>query len=254
VIYILTVCFNNLEGLQRTYSSLKSQTENNYKWVVIDGSSNDGTLEWLSTLDEPSLEYISEADTGIYDAMNKGIKQINGQADGYFIFMNSGDTFYQESTLEMVLKNNEGEAILFGDYNDVGNDNSTYLKQAKPSEHLPRGMLTSHQAIFFKLSEFDNLFHDLTYKFSGDYDYICRAFEICRLKQLPTKYLAATICNFYLDGVSVIHRKQAMKEDFFIRKNTLKLNIFYTLFLYLAHSVHLFLKTWFPKTFVKRRL
>jgi len=254
MIYLLTVCFNNLDGLKKTYTSIKNQSSQNYRWIVIDGNSSDGSANWLKALDEPCLDFISEPDKGIYDAMNKAIKFLENMPDGYFIFMNSGDEFYNNNVLDAITSQNHENAIIYGDYNDIHNDGSTTIKQAKKPIHLSKGMLTSHQAIFFSVSEYKNLYHDLDYKLSGDYDYIIRAFEIARLKQLSTLKLETIICNFYLDGISVLKRKQALKEDYRIRRNTLKLNLLSSATLYLAHLTHFYLKKAMPSIFSKRRM
>jgi putative colanic acid biosynthesis glycosyltransferase len=254
MIYILTICFNNLKGLQKTYNSIENQTNTNYFWIVIDGNSQDGTQSWLKQLNHTSLEYISEPDTGIYDAMNKAISKLQSKNSGYFIFMNSGDEFYSDNVLNTLAIQNQENAIIYGDYNDIYNDGSTAIKKAKEPAHLSKGMLTSHQAIFFSVSEYKNLYHDLNYKLSGDYDYIVRAFEIARLKNLPTLKLETIICNFYLDGISVLKRKHALKEDYQIRRNSLKLNVFTSATLYLAHLTHFYLKKIMPSIFSKRRM
>jgi putative colanic acid biosynthesis glycosyltransferase len=254
MIYIFTVCFNNLDGLKKTYSSLKKISSQNYRWIVIDGNSTDGTVNWLKDLDEPCLDFISESDRGIYDAMNKAIRYLEKISAGYFIFMNSGDEFYDINVLDKIHNQNKNNVIIYGDYNDVYSDCKSTIKKAKNPNHLTKGMLTSHQAIFFSVNEYKNLFYDFNYKLSGDYDYIIRAFEIARLKQLSVVKLDAIICNFYLDGVSVLNRKQALKEDYQIRRKTLHLDFLSASMLFLAHLTHFYLKKKMPGFFNKRRL
>ncbi len=90
---IITVAYNNLEGIKETYESLSHINGRDYdyiEWVVIDGGSSDGTSEYLSKLGSVyNLKYISESDKGIYDAMNKGIAISTGK---YALFLNSGDS------------------------------------------------------------------------------------------------------------------------------------------------------------------
>lgn len=254
MLYVLTVCFNNIEGLKKTFSSLKSQTTQNYDWIVVDGNSTDGTLDWLENLESTDVKFLSEPDKGIYDAMNKGISLLKKNQKGHFIFMNSGDEFHDECVLEKVQSVNSSYCIIYGDYNDTSTDGSSVIKKAKSPSHLKNGMLTSHQAIFFSVCEYKNLFHNLKYSLSGDYDYIIRAFEIAKLKELPTYKLDLTICNFYLDGISVLNRKKALLEDFKIRREALNMGLLLSSFLYIVHLFHFYLKKTLPSFFTKRRV
>ena len=74
---IVTITYNNLEGLQKTAQSITAQTCDNYEWIIIDGNSDDGTVQFLETVKADIS--ISEPDHGIYDAMNKGLTQATGQ-------------------------------------------------------------------------------------------------------------------------------------------------------------------------------
>ena len=88
LVSIITVNFNNLEGLKRTYESVVSQTFTDYEWIVIDGGSTDGSREFIEQHQDRFAYWCSEKDNGIYHAMNKGIRQAKGE---YLNFMNTGD-------------------------------------------------------------------------------------------------------------------------------------------------------------------
>ena len=94
---IITVSLNNVVGLKRTVASVLQQTSRDFEYIVIDGGSTDGTLEFLQQNITTFSYWVSEPDEGIYDAMNKGIKVAQGK---YLLFLNSGDTFYANNTLE----------------------------------------------------------------------------------------------------------------------------------------------------------
>ena len=96
---IITVVRNDLNGILNTYNSLKNQSYANYEWVVIDGNSSDGTKEFLQNLDCKFINYISESDNGIYDAMNKGIIICKNM---YILFLNAGDIFFDFNVLNIV--------------------------------------------------------------------------------------------------------------------------------------------------------
>lgn len=97
---IVTIAYNNLNGLRRTMRSVANQVEGCYEHIIVDGGSSDGTIEWLSGLPEdPRRGWLSESDSGIYDAMNKGLERSRGDL---IVMLNSGDAFSDEQTLERV--------------------------------------------------------------------------------------------------------------------------------------------------------
>lgn len=81
---IITVNYNNLEGLKRTIPSVLSQTFHDYEYIVIDGGSTDGSKEYIESQQQGLTYWVSERDKGIYPAMNKGIAQAHGE---YCIFI-----------------------------------------------------------------------------------------------------------------------------------------------------------------------
>ena len=108
---IITVNLNNLEGLKKTYESVVCQTFTDYEWLVIDGGSTDGSREFIEQHQDKFAYWCSEPDKGIYNAMNKGIIRAKGE---YLNFMNSGDSFVCEDTLEGVFGKERDKDILFG--------------------------------------------------------------------------------------------------------------------------------------------
>ena len=97
LVSIITINRNNLVGLRRTIASVLSQTWKEFEYIVIDGDSSDGSDEFIRTKDSLIDKWISEPDTGIYNAMNKGIKMASGE---YLLFLNSGDELYSSNILE----------------------------------------------------------------------------------------------------------------------------------------------------------
>lgn len=110
-ISIITVNYNNKEGLIRTIESIRAQTSKLFEYIVVDGNSKDGSVNVISENEAIITKWISEKDTGIYNAMNKAIRLASG---AYCIFMNSGDTFYSKTTIEEILKLNFFEDYLLG--------------------------------------------------------------------------------------------------------------------------------------------
>ena len=93
---VITVVYNDVEGLKRTIPSVLNQRSNDYEYIILDGGSTDGTLEYLSSLSIKG-KIKSEPDTGIYNAMNKGLQMATGE---YTIFLNSGDWFHSPDAIE----------------------------------------------------------------------------------------------------------------------------------------------------------
>ena len=96
---IITINYNNRDGLRRTIDSVVCQTWRDYEWIVIDGGSTDGSKELIELYHEHFAYWCSEPDNGIYHAMNKGVAHAHGE---YVNFMNSGDTFYGKNVLQEI--------------------------------------------------------------------------------------------------------------------------------------------------------
>ncbi|MEB0323304.1 glycosyltransferase [Citrobacter portucalensis] len=112
-ITIVTVVYNSKAMLKLTYKSLLSQTEKNFRWIIKDNNSNDGTCEFVNQIkDEFSdLIYINKSDTGIYNAMNQAID--SGLIIGNLLtFLNAGDVYSSDNTLRMVTEKFENTAVL----------------------------------------------------------------------------------------------------------------------------------------------
>lgn len=110
-ISIITINYNDKEGLRKTIASVREQTYNNIEFIVIDGGSTDGGIEVLESNKEAFSFWVSEPDKGIYDAMNKGVAQASGE---YCVFMNSGDWFADKDTLSQVIFKAKGADIIYG--------------------------------------------------------------------------------------------------------------------------------------------
>jgi len=114
-ISIITICYNNREGLKRTIESVCSQTFKDKEFVVVDGGSSDGTLDVLKENKDKIDIVFSEKDNGVYDALNKGIKASSGE---WIICMNSGDEFADKDVLTKVFeeKIDEKVSFIYSDY------------------------------------------------------------------------------------------------------------------------------------------
>lgn len=113
---IITVNLNNASGLEKTINSVKNQTINNHEYIVIDGGSTDNSIEIIKNNTQFITKWISEKDSGIYNAMNKGISMANGE---YIQFLNSGDELYDNNVIDKLYKLNTNKDIIYGDYSDT---------------------------------------------------------------------------------------------------------------------------------------
>lgn len=110
---IITICYNNIEGLIKTFDSITSQTfRDNFEWIIVDGNSSDGTKNFLLQQDEDIDIWLSEPDSGVYNAMNKGVTLAHGE---YCMFLNSGDELSSPETIQQIWPYLDGTDIVYGD-------------------------------------------------------------------------------------------------------------------------------------------
>ena len=153
-------------GMQRTINSLKQLQRHEFQWVCIDSNSNDGSVELAQQFKITSDVVISEADTGIYNAMNKGVLQAIGT---HLLFLNSGDSLASSITSVDVLKlKNQVDLILFGF--QIRNQ----LRLPRPNAWRFWSMPTSHQAIIYSKEVLISEPFDETYRFAADFEHYLR--------------------------------------------------------------------------------
>jgi putative colanic acid biosynthesis glycosyltransferase len=237
---IITISKNNLAGLRNTYQSIKEQTYTNFEWIVVDGASNDGTEKWLTTIKEMDCLWSSEKDKGIFDAMNKGIDRAAGD---YLIFMNAGDEFEAFHTLKKVDEAIEHHEVrpyfVYGDSIDFTSDNRTFLRKAKRHIHYIKTMFTQHQAMLFDnhFAKLMKIKYPLDYKYTADYAYISLFLKNIKDEQYILK-LNFPVCRFLLGGTNEQYRFKALREDYLIRKNIIKMNGILAYTYYILHYIH----------------
>lgn len=174
LITIITVCYNNLKGLDETVKSVLAQTMQDYEFLVIDGASTDGTRTYLESLDQ-RVRWVSEKDQGIFHAMNKGIAAATGE---YLLFLNSGDHLLQPETLSQVQPYLNGTAVVYGDQM-ILEEEDRYPDQLSFGYFFGHGTLP-HQASFI---------HQRLFREYGTYDEGCR---ICA----DTIFFMNVICRY----------------------------------------------------------
>lgn len=237
---IVTINWNNLAGLKLTYDSLKAQTYRDFRWIVVDGASSDGAVEWLASLDDAQAEITSEKDRGIYDAMNKGLKQAV-QTPGYTLFLNSGDCLADPEVLQRIAEAVEQAPVrprfIYGDYYRKSPEGELTWRAAKGVDWLVRGLPSSHQSMYFENELASRVRFRENFRLSADY---CMLVEFLQQVDASREVLKLPLplCIFDTTGVSQKRRFDALKEDLQIRMQHMKLSAANAWFLYLLHYLH----------------
>ncbi|NOH29030.1 glycosyltransferase [Vibrio mediterranei] len=170
---IITVTYNNAEGLRKTFNSLLVQTELNIQWIIKDGGSNDETLSILEEIKENVgvnilVEAYSSKDNGIYDAMNFSLSKAVGK---YVLFLNAGDELYKKNTLQSLynyLMHNDLDILFASTEVDV-NGGAKYIRKAKPVKYIEYGQPAIHQSTVYRTSLHLKYLYDCSYVVSSDY-------------------------------------------------------------------------------------
>ncbi|MHB0819263.1 glycosyltransferase [Stutzerimonas stutzeri] len=237
---IVTINWNNLDGLKDTYRSLARQTFRNFRWIVIDGNSTDGSVEWLRKLDDSQAEITIEADKGIYDAMDKGRRRAV-ETEGYTLFLNSGDALASPDVLARIDAELSQAAIaprfIYGDFYRKEASGSLKLTSAHPIERAPLGLPASHQTMYFENERLRQFRFRLDYKLSADYCLLLEFLQGLDL-QRDVMQLSFPLCIFDTTGVSHKRRFEAIREDMDIRKRFLNFSSVNAFGLYVLHYLH----------------
>ena len=231
-ISIITACYNNAPTIQSSIDSLHSQTYKDIEYIVIDGSSTDGTQAILQSNSSIITKFISESDSGIYDALNKGIALSTGDIIG---FLHADDTFASPSILEKVASTfaqNPSAWAVYGDLRFVSqNDTSKVIRnwKSKPfrKELLSRGWMPAHPTLFLRREIYEKFgSFNTSYRIAADYDFILRIFSQPSFSAI---YIPDTFINMRMGGASTGSLKNLLlksKEDYLILRRNKIGNIF----------------------------
>lgn len=212
---VVTVTYNAEKTLERTLKSVQEQTYLHVEHVIVDGKSEDGTIDLIRKYNNEKLKWISEPDNGLYDAMNKAaVKMVSGD---YLCFLNAGDTFLDAQTVEKMMNSFDAVSspdILYGETAIVDNDgNFMHMRRLKAPEILTwksfkQGMLVCHQAFIVKKSIFEP--YDLSFRFSSDFDWAIRMIK--KATSIHNTHL--TLINYLNEGMTTANRKASLKERY----------------------------------------
>jgi len=182
---ILTVTYNSLTTLKDAYASLCAQTYTQWEWIVQDGGSTDGTLEWLESLSDARVNWVSEKDHGIYDALNKAVGRASGEWIG---LLHSDDLYPNNDVLQVVVAAMAGNDAIYGDLKYVQAADVTKVLRHWQSEAfaptlLRKGWMPPHPTLFLRKEVYAKVGgFDTRYRIAADYDFILRVFRTPHLK------------------------------------------------------------------------
>ena len=193
---IVTISLNNLVGLRRTWHSIECQTWRDFEWIVVDGGSQDGSVDFLQALTVRPQWWVSERDTGVYNAMNKGVRHARGQ---HVIFMNAGDVFHSECTLEQIFKCDLSADVSYGDWVRVSAHRNEFFKA--PSPLYPFYFFYGNicqQAMIVRTQLLKDSGFDETYHIVGDW----AKWRQLMLEGRSFCHVPVVVCDFEAGGLS----------------------------------------------------
>lgn len=201
---IITINYNNKNGLKKTVESIRNQKYQDFEYIIIDGGSDDGSLDVIIQNNDIIDFWVSEADNGIYHAMNKGIAASHGK---YLVFMNSGDKFHNDEVLKDSVDKLGDEDIIVGDAY-VNNGTLRISPQNLTFDFLYQSTLC-HQAAFIKADIMKKYKYDEHLKIVSDWKFFLEALIIdnCTYSRLDV-----LVADYDSNGISYNDWDKNMSE------------------------------------------
>lgn len=208
---VVTICYNDLEGLQKTVDSVLCQDRSLFEYVIIDGASGDGTQQFLVDSAHCFDVVVSESDKGIYDALNKGWQKSSG---AFILFMNAGDVFASTDVIEKALPFLTDDVdIAYGDAH-LSDHRGIYHTKKHP-EHIGSLWMIkeviAHQSQFIRRSLLaSNGGYDLQFRIASDYAFLAKVFW---KQNVRLKYLPFVVSVFDTEGLSSSPEQKSRVEQ-----------------------------------------
>lgn len=219
VISIITVCYNAEATICQTIDSVLKQDYQYIEYIIIDGKSTDNTLNYIKQYEQVIIKrgykfyFVSEKDSGIYEAMNKGIKAATGD---WIHFRNSGDYFFDNEIIKKFFSSiiKPDTEILHGDIRVWDNYGYCDLKPSIMYKPFEEAMPFWHPATFVKSDLHKRILFDESYRYSGDYDFFFKCIRLNIAVQYLSMLVAVVDVN---EGASITNRVKGLKENLRIR-------------------------------------
>ena len=198
MVTVITINYNNREGLQRTLDSVRKQSVHEFEYIIVDGGSTDGSRELIEENRDIITEWVSEKDNGIYNAMNKGVAMASGD---YCLFLNSGDVFHDPEVMHKVNATPFDVDIVLGRVNNVAG--GKIVEEYIPDENITlmhifeTGM--HHAGSFIRTSLMEKYPYSEALKVCSDREFFIRTIidDNCSYRTLPF-----VVCDFEVGGAS----------------------------------------------------
>lgn len=199
---VITVCFNADSVIAKTIESVLEQVYSPYEYLIIDGKSSDRTVEiaesYRKMFEAKGIQYRiqSEKDTGIYNAMNKGVRAATGD---FISFLNAGD-WYQSDALRKVneLYAEEPFELTYGGLNYINPDGSITVKMSKMDKFPVTSRHWNHPSMFLRREIYQEYGFDERFKAYADF----HLYTKLRKTNIKIRVIPEILTNFPADGVS----------------------------------------------------
>ena len=244
----VTITYNAAKVLQRTLDSVLSQDYPHIVHLIIDGASTDDTMQLVDAYIDRSnaadnghsIQVTSEPDKGIYDAMNKGLRSLDGD---YVCFLNAGDFLPSSDTVTRIVEKVNLQssarlcrlasprifnlqssmsfpAVLYGDTDIVdGEGRFLHHRRLAPPEQLSwksfrQGMLVCHQAFYARADFAIATPYDLRYRYSADVDWCIRVMKAAAKENVPLFNLKMVVACYTQEGQTTLHHRESLLERY----------------------------------------
>ena len=231
----VTITYNAAQVLKRTLDSVLQQDYPEIVHLIIDGASTDDTLKIVDDYIAQSnaagnghqVKVTSEPDKGIYDAMNKGLRGVDGD---YVCFLNAGDFLPAPDTARRIAEavtnthqptsTPQLPAVLYGDTDIVdGEGRFLHHRRLAPPEKLTwksfrQGMLVCHQAFYARTDFAIATPYDMLYRYSADVDWCIRVMKAAAKENVPLLNLHMVVANYTQEGQTTLHHRESLMERY----------------------------------------
>lgn len=204
---IITINYNNAEGLKHTIKSVLEQTFRDVEYIVIDGGSSDNSVEVIKSFEDNIDFWISEPDKGIYNAMNKGVSHAHGE---YCLFLNSGDFLYDSDSLEALCSNELTADVVAANLQCDDSSGNTNVPPEEISFSFFFISSIPHPATLIRTTLLRDLPYREDYKIISDWIFF---FEALILKNVSYQHIDVFLSKFDMNGVSRNREKKLLEQE-----------------------------------------
>jgi glycosyltransferase len=202
---VITVVYNNDKTISEAINSVLSQNYDEIEYIIIDGASRDNTLTIIKEYQSRISKFVSEPDTGLYDAMNKGVRLATGDVIG---ILNSDDIYQDRNVISDIMyqfNSDEKVDLVYGDLVYVKQDDTNKIvRNWRSNKYYPNffedGNVPPHPSLFVKTEVYkESGLFNLDFKLAADYEFMLRIFKKHSFK---SKYINRIIIRMRLGGAT----------------------------------------------------